>query len=143
MKECAWNVAAEDRLCQYCIYDWGCVLRSSRHTLPSKDDYVKAMNDIMGYDVRTPGRHRERVMCRYMVAFQMTEDGFKSTEIGNTVGLNRSTISHGVSTVRHILSHPQWYFEESEIWEKYKKSINMMKDELKRENSSMVAAAAR
>lgn len=141
MKDCAWNVAAEDRLCEYCSYDWGCAKRSCHHVLPMKRDYIEEMSAIMGYDVSRPGRLREKVMCRYMVALQMTDDGFKSTEVGNTVGLARCTISYGVHSMRHILANPQYYPVEAEIWKKYQKSINLKKHELKRQNSVMVAAA--
>lgn len=129
MVECIWKVAgAEDRLCQYCAWDRGCVARkATKRSLPSQA-YFETMNKIVGVDV-VKNNSWLIAHYRFMIAFAMRMDGFRLAEIGDLMGKNHSTISHGVTALRDMLSLPEIYSDEAAVWQEYQKQINLLQDE--------------
>lgn len=128
MSECIWKVAAEDRRCRFCTWEGGCARRKARSRV-SRQTYLSVMNDIVGRDICGSQNSWHISHYRFMVAYQMMRDGFSQYEIASLIGKNRTTVSYGISAIRDMLTLPQVYVEEAEVWGKYTKQINDMKNE--------------
>lgn len=134
---CIWKIAEEDRLCQYCVWWGGCETRPL--TLKSApEEYVGAMNEMMGFDITARDRHLEYTYARYMVAYLMFKDGFSHPEIAKALRRDRATVVHALSVWRSVLEMPRAYQKEIEIYNKYVTFIKNQQDELKTENSEVL-----
>lgn len=85
--------------------------------------YHKAMFDITGEDCTERTRRRPVVWARYIVAWQMTEDGFTTCQIGARLGIDHSTVSHCRDAVKEMLEYPRYYPEEMAVLRKFKQAI--------------------
>lgn len=85
--------------------------------------YHKAMFDITGEDCTEHTRRRPVVWARYIVAWQMTEDGFTTNQIGARLGIDHSTVSHCRDAVKEMLEYPRYYPQELAVFRKFKKTI--------------------
>ena len=65
--------------------------------------YHKAMLDVSGEDCTERTRRRSVVWARNIVAWQMTEDCFTTTQIGRCLGLDHSTVCHCRDAVKEML----------------------------------------
>ena len=80
---------------------------------------IETMSGIVGTDILVRARERLLVYARYMVAYCLRQYGFSYHEIGNFLNMDHSTMVHGVKMVNEMLSVPQMYPEEMEIWQKF------------------------
>lgn len=85
--------------------------------------YHKAMFDITGEDCTERTRRRTVVWARNIVAWQMTEDGFTTCQIGARLGIDHSTVSHCRNAVKEMLEYPRYYPEEMAVLRKFKNAI--------------------
>lgn len=85
--------------------------------------YHKAMFDITGEDCTERTRRRPVVWARYIVAWQMTEDGFTTCQIGARLGIDHSTVSHCRDAVKEMLEYPRYYPQELAVFRQFKKTI--------------------
>jgi len=140
MGRCIWDVAPEKRRCVYCSFGGGCPKRAAAKEpyLPA-EEYVEAMNEIVGVDIRRKTRKRPWPQWRFLVAYQMAHDGFSHSKIGEALGIDRCTVLYGVSAIANVMDLPQVYPYEMSIWEEYQKSINLLKNENVKEGSEVVA----
>lgn len=124
---CIWKVAPEDRLCKYCSYVKGCEVRLiygkkvgvSEHL----DEYVSAMNDIVGGNIIRRSRDKRLVWGRYLVSYKLSLDGFSNMSIGRMLGLDRCSIIHALAMVGEMMNSPMMYLKEMEIWDNFNKKI--------------------
>lgn len=84
------------------------------------------MATIMGkptisYESRNPSD----VWARTMVAYQMIQEGYSTTEIGNQMIKDHSTITHMKKKMQDALGLPQAYRDILEIWDKFQNRIQL------------------
>lgn len=124
MVMCIWKVAEEDRHCEYCTYREGCE-KHPVHKINLKEHYLDPMSKILGSDMLTRCREAEYVWARYIVSYQMSLDGYSRPVIGKLMGLNPSSITHGVRKIEEMLAHPCFFVRENKIWQKYCESLSL------------------
>lgn len=124
MVDCIWKVAEEDRHCEYCSYAEGCEKRPVRR-VNLKEYYIDSMSKILGSDMLTRCRDAEYVWARYIVSYQMSIDGYSRSVIGKLMGLDHSTITHGIRKIEEMLAHPCFYVKENKIWKKYREALSL------------------
>ena len=120
---CIWNCPIEDRKCEYCTFRGGCDRYPLHRESVRPQRYIAIMEEIIGEPVLSRTRHRLPVWARNMIAYQLWQDGFKSTEIAKIFGFDHSTIVHCRKQVGKMLKMPRMYSIESEIWRKFQESI--------------------
>ena len=82
------------------------------------------MAKVMGKErIGYVNREQDDVWARAMVAYQMTKEGYSSTEIGRQMMKDHSTIIHLRNKVRDVFILPQMYGDIIEIWDKFQKRI--------------------
>ena len=136
MNDCIWNVADGDRKCNFCTWT-ECYERTVKNGMLPKHDYVKVMNEILGFDCTV--RSRRYSFYRYMIGWAMSLDGYTQEEIAREIKRKRCLVSHGNAVIRDMLLVPNFFPDEIEIWMKYKQTIKKIKDEAISKNSKGVA----
>lgn len=134
---CIWKVAPEDRRCEFCCYKGGCVMHGERKSvkLPDLiDDYRLAMLDVIGCDILERSRKRNVVLGRSIVIYYLCKSGFRPSEIGDAIGLERTTVIHARDQIGFIIGHPDAFKLEMVYVDKFLKKINYVE-----ENQGMVA----
>ena len=129
INRCVWKVAPENRNCRCCVYNYSCknVLPEWRDAWPDAERYIKAMEQIVGEPITTKSRRNDLVWARYLVAFQLSKDGYRIQEIANAVGRDRTTILHGLELIGHMEAHPGLYSKELSVWNKFQEMLNSQK----------------
>lgn len=89
------------------------------YSYESAERCIEAMSKVVGTDILVRSRDKILVYARYMVSYYLREFGFSYHEIGNFLNMNHATIIHGVKMIKEMLSYPQMYQEETEIWQKF------------------------
>lgn len=129
MAMCIWKVSESDRRCEYCSYRGGCekypegVEKEDIRSVA--DRYVRAMSEIVGQDILMRTRSSLLVWARNMVAYQLRREGYTVTAVGSCLGLNHSSVTHCMSRVNEMLSHPIFYPRETRIWQKFKETLSL------------------
>lgn len=90
-----------------------------------KEYYIDPMSKILGSDMLTRCRDAEYVWARYIVSYQMSLDGYSRPVIGKLMGLDHSTITHGIRRIEEMLAHPCFYVKENKIWQKYREALSL------------------
>lgn len=129
MSSCIWKVNEADRRCEYCSYRGGCEKYpegiEKEDVRSVADRYVKTMSDIVGQDILIRTRSSLLVWARNMVAFQLRSEGYTVAAVGSCLGLDHSTVTHCMSRVKDMLSHPMFYVRETRIWQKFKETLSL------------------
>lgn len=121
--KCIWSVDPEERHCEFCVVMY-CEKRLEEQRVYNEpiyraEEYILAMGDVLGVDIRTRCRRWEYVWGRNIVAYQLVQDGMHHREVARLLGVERSTIFHCVRSVENMLSYPKSYEKEMEIWRKF------------------------
>ena len=128
---CVWKVEEKDRRCEYCTYNGGCERYPEgggrRDFREVAEFYVTTMSDIVGRDIRLRSRKQLVVWARNMVAYQLRQEGYVTTDIGKTLGLDHSTITHCQGKVRDMLANPRLYVSEMRVWREFKERTIFVK----------------
>lgn len=126
---CIWKVEAADRRCEYCSYRGGCekypegIAKEDVRNVAER--YVRIMSDIVGEDILIRTRSSLLVWARNMVAYQLRIEGYSVTAVGKCLGLNHSSVTHCMSRVKDMLSHPMFYARETRIWQRFKETLSL------------------
>lgn len=141
---CIWKVEPEDRHCQYCSYILGCEKRlvNGKRIGESEylEEYLMAMSAEVGANILEKSRRARIVWGRYLLAYQLSLDGFSDKSIGNMVGLDRTTVIHAMKEVKKMIKSPWMYPSETEMWINFKTRINQNNNEqVYRQNQEVVA----
>lgn len=123
MDGCIWNIAPEERQCEFCVYR-ECELRKEREfdddsPVFQAEWYIEVMEGIVGGGFLTSCRKSEYVWARNIVAYQLVKDGMRHRDVARYLGLVRCTISHCVKSVENMLAYPKSYTHQMEIWRKF------------------------
>ena len=83
------------------------------------------MAACVGWEKPIPdeGREYHYVWARTMVAYQMSKEGYPTSEIGRQMMKNRTTIIHLLKKMQDVFALPQMYENELEMWYKFQKQI--------------------
>lgn len=125
---CIWKVEEKDRRCEYCHYRGGCekypegIEKEDVRSVAKR--YIDVMCDIVGQDILKT-RRMVPVWARNMVAYQMRQEGYSVTAVGECLGLDHSSITHCSGKVRDMLAHPRLYAQEIRIWQKFKETLSL------------------
>lgn len=125
MVMCIWNTPVKDRHCEYCSYRGGCEKYDKLDTRTPKEKYVDSMSDIVGMDILQKSRLSKLVWARYMVAYQMRQDGYSVLSVGRMLGLDHSSVTHCMGRMRMMLDNPRLYDWETRIWMKFQKTLTL------------------
>lgn len=123
MVVCIWSCKVEERRCEYCSYRKGCEKFPNAERLDLKARYVDKMSEIVGMDILTRVRCTTLVWARYMVAYQMRQEGFTTGAIGKLLHMDHSTVTYAVKRINMMFDFPRFYPKELEIWQKYRESL--------------------
>lgn len=125
---CIWNVAEEDRKCQYCSFHGGCErlprYLEEQEIIRRSEKYIEVMNGLIGEDIRGGSRRWKAVLGRNFVAYQLKKDGASSVLTGKLLQKDHSTMLMAVKKCEYILEHPGIYSEEIELWKTFLKTID-------------------
>lgn len=130
MNPCIWKVAPEDRRCKFCIYNL-CEKYAppeAKDASPDADRYARILSELVGEEILTDCRKRPLVWARFFLYFQLFRDGYRHSEIAEAVGRNRSSIIHGIESVREMQRHPWSYDQELCVWDKFEKELSLRKN---------------
>ena len=125
---CIWDVAPEDRRCEYCSYFDGCEVRVIVKREPVEQRakfYSDLMSKIVGSDILCSSRLQPFVWARNMVAYKLHQDGYTNAMIGFAIGRDHSTITYCVGKVKDMLNNPGMYKNEIDVWEEFNKNIEL------------------
>jgi len=81
----------------------------------------RVMRDLSGIDPMNKSRKRDVVAARTIVAHTLITEGFSHTEIGELLGVDRSTVYYYEDRIlgyRFGGYEPEW-----DLWNKFKKAI--------------------
>jgi hypothetical protein len=81
----------------------------------------RVMQDISGIDPMHKSRRREVVAARTIISHTLITEGFSHTEIGELIGMDRSTVYYYEDRIlgyRFGGYEPEW-----DLWNKFKKAI--------------------
>lgn len=81
------------------------------------------MSEIMGDEISYVSRTPMHVWARTMVAYQMIQEGYSTTEIGHQMSKDHSSITHLKDKMEDALDLPYAYKDILEIWDKFQKQI--------------------
>lgn len=92
-----------------------------KHYYPQIQDMVATMQDIVGYEIRTPSRYAKYVRARTVVAYVAAQYGMTQEEIGDALLLDRCNISYLVAKMRDILDapHPEMYDDYIDLYQRF------------------------
>lgn len=95
------------------------------HNHPNRGEFLlKKMEEILGEKIPVKSRESRYVWARAMVAYQLTQEGFTTMEVGRMIGKDHSTIIYLRDRMRDALSFRQAYWDIVKIWETFQKKIN-------------------
>ena len=121
---CIWKVEVEERHCEYCTYRGGC--ESYERVAPideAKQIYSGILSGLVGRDIMEQCRERDVVSARYILFYQLANDGYSQEKIGKCCGFDHSTVSYGKRQVENMLKFPGMYPVEMVIMHNFKKLI--------------------
>lgn len=123
---CIWNVAEQDRRCEYCSFTDGCDCRRWSRLEPIEGrarKFIRIMSDILGDDVLKKTKSRPFVWGRFIIAYELRQEGYLYEQIGRVLTLNHSTVVYGVIRVEELLRSTGVSLEEERIlWQKFLKN---------------------
>lgn len=120
MSSCIWNTPIKDRHCEYCTFRGGCEKYPvTRDILEVLSDYGGKMTQVLCQDIWSPSRRSELVWGRYLVMYRLHLDGYSKSRIGKVMGMDHTTVMHGINQVTKMLQMPNMYPEEMKIWTKF------------------------
>ena len=92
---------------------------------PRKSDYyLRTMSEVVGFDVMNRSRRNDALWARYIVLYQLLEDGWNTTRAGGVFGLDHSTVSNAKIRVLQMLDMPGMYRHEYELYRDFKHRIS-------------------
>lgn len=122
---CIWNVAKNERHCEYCSYRGGCERFGPQSNLESDlNRYVSIMQELVGKGVMGKARISVFTWARYMIEYQLLLDGYEANAIGKITGKAGATIYYGKHQVLKMLAAPKMYARETECWTKFQERLN-------------------
>ena len=80
---------------------------------------LQAMADVLGEPVDIDSRRARFVWARTMVAYQLTQEGFTTSEVGEQIGRDHATVSYHNSKMQFVLDHPYAYEDIIDIWKQF------------------------
>lgn len=129
IRYCLWDVPEERRHCEYCL--WRHCELYTRAKQPPVDEvgryYLDVMSEIMGESVGVRSRRSNLTWGRYMVAYQLRQDGFSLVEIGRVLQKNHSSIINGLKKMDNMLDYPWAHKLEISFWERFQKELSLRK----------------
>lgn len=81
------------------------------------------MEEILGEAIPKKNREPRYVWARAMVANQLIQEGFTTTEIGRLFGKTHSSICHLKDKMEDALRYPQYFKDIIPLWEQFQKRI--------------------
>lgn len=83
------------------------------------------MAAALGWEHPIPyeGRESHYVWARAMVAYQMSQEGYHTIEIGRQMMKNRTTIIHLLKKIQYVFDFPHMYEDVLQMWYKFQKQI--------------------
>lgn len=85
----------------------------------------QVMEDIIGEPVKDNSKRPTYVWARAMIGYQMTQEGFSQTEVGEQIGRNHASVSYHNAKMRFVLEHPYAYPDIIHIWKQFQKRITI------------------
>ena len=80
---------------------------------------LQAMADVLGEPVDIDSRRARFVWARTMIAYQLTKEGFTTSEVGEQIGRDHATVSYHNSRMQFVLDHPYAYEDIIDIWKQF------------------------
>lgn len=114
-----------------CFYDLGCrrtaemydEIEYNRQRAEGKYvDLVTAAEMAVGAKMDGT-RHADSVTIRRFVAYRMRKDGHSLMEIAKTMGVDHSTVSHYVKTMREEFELPTVFRNDIELYDNFNKIL--------------------
>ena len=87
------------------------------------ESLVRIMGEIVQLDIRTRSRRTCFVRARCVLCVVLKMEGYNQHEIGETLGLNHSTISHCEKIMRKALEFPNIYPDYISLYNQYTNAI--------------------
>ena len=84
---------------------------------------LQVMGQVIGEPVDLESRHARFAWARAMVAYQLTQEGFSTSEVGEQIGRDHATVSYHNSKMRFILDHPYAYKDIVDIWKQFQNRL--------------------
>ena len=126
MSNCIWKVKPKDRRCGYCSYR-PCADRDLSR--PAPREYVDAMVRIIGGKwFLSSAKDNRCVWARNFIAYRMRCDGYSLSEISRTVNRTSATVLYCIRKVKEMLTMPEFYPYETEMWNNYTKIMKNEQD---------------
>lgn len=122
---CIWKVAAEDRHCEFCIYNGECERPGRKNFNEDFERVITAMEKQFPRDLLL-SRYRDRqvVWARYIIMDQLRSLGYTVKRIGAALNMNHSTVVYANKEIDKMHNCPEMYAIEYDIWEKFQQSYN-------------------
>ena len=122
---CIWKVAAEDRHCEFCIYNGECERPGRKNFNEDFERVLSAMQkQFPGEALLSRSRDRQLVWARYIMMDQLRSMGYTCTLIGAGLNMNHATVVYGTKEIDKMHNNPGMYPIEYDIWEKFQQSYN-------------------
>ena len=83
-----------------------------------------AIVKVMGCEVITSDRKRDPVIGRTILAFALSQDGWKEHQIAERFNRDHSMVNIMKKNMREWLSEPRFYKTENDLYVKFLKEIN-------------------
>ena len=83
----------------------------------------QVMEDILGEPVNDNSKRPRYVWARAMIGYQLTQEGFSTTEAGEQIGRDHASVSYHNAKMRFVLDHPYAYPDIIDIWKQFQNRI--------------------
>ena len=85
---------------------------------------LEYMEEVMGEKILLKCREPKYVWARTMVAYQLLQEGFSTTDAGRMVGKDHSTILNMKKNMKNALEMSFAYKDIIEIWVQFKNKVD-------------------
>lgn len=79
--------------------------------------------DICGSGIMTHTVEPVSTLGRNMIAYQLRQEGYKTTEIGRLLKRDHSTVVYMISKVHDLVEYPNVFVDEEKIWNKFQQRL--------------------
>ena len=88
---------------------------------------VTTMGEIIPFDLSNPCRKTNIVWARYMVEYYLRSLGYSLSKISSLFRRDHSTVVHSVKEVEKMLESPNFYQDETKIWNEFQERLSLKK----------------
>ena len=99
------------------------ILQDSMKIDESDDSRFKTMlsiaTELCGTGIMTKTIEPMSSLGRNMIAYQLRQEGYKTTEIGRLLKRDHSTVVYMISMIHDLVEYPNVFVEEEAIWNRF------------------------